>query len=449
MKKIFILFALCCLTGATMAQQELNTHLLRGVWQSNRSNPALFSDHKLTIGLPGAYSNLLITGLKYNEIVSKDAEGRRVLDIDKGISQLDEFNLIRENTEIETLSLGLRLGKLSLSAAHSVRFNAFLNYPKTLPQLIWQGNAQFIGQEVNFGSDIQLFGFSELSVGAAYQVTKQLTIGGRAKLLSGLADISTPRTRLNLTTDEEAYELTLDADLQVNVTGSIDYQGFREPEVDFRFGQFAADQIFGSNTGYAFDLGAVLRFEKFDIAVSVLDLGSINWKDNARNYRLQGIYEYSGLDIAQSILDDSTTVGSVLDSLESIYQPVEGFAAYSTRLSPRFYLSASWLLTEKLRLGGVFYTEQYRGQSFPAIAFSATAQLKPWWSIGGSYGMRNRRFDNIGAHTALQVGPVQLVAATDNLVSVFLQKSSNSANLRLGSEFVVWEGVGQVSDIVN
>ncbi len=435
-KSLTLLILFSSITSAAFAQQELNTHLMRGVWQANRSNPAFFPEHKLTVGLPGVYSNLLITGLKYNQIVSKDAEGRRVLDIDKGISQLDDWNTIRENTEIETLSLGLRIGKLSLSTAHSIRFNAFLNYPKTLPQLIWQGNAQFIGQEVEFGPDVQLFGFSELSLGLALDVSKRFTIGGRAKYLSGLGDVSTPRNSLRLFTGEDAYELTLDADFQANVTGSIDYQGFREPQVDFQFGQFSANQIFGANTGFAFDIGAVYRTDKFDIAASVLDLGGIHWKENARFYRLDGRYEYKGLDIAESLLNDSTSVGSVLDSLENIYRPEEGFAEYRTRLAPRYYISATYLLSRKLRLGGVFYSEQYRGESFPAIAFSATAQVMPWCSIGGSYGMRNRRFDNIGAHTALQVGPVQLVAATDNLISVFLQKSSHSANLRLGLNLV-------------
>ena len=270
--------------------------------------------------MPGVYTNLLITGLKYNEIVSKDANGNRVLDIDKGISMLDPDNLIRENTEIETLRLGLRLGKLSISAGHAVRFNAFLNYPKTLPQLIWQGNAQFIGQEVAFGPDLQLFGFSETSLGIAFDVTKKLTIGGRAKFLSGLGDMSTSRNDLRLYTDEESYQLRLNADFQADITGSIDYEGFSEPALNFEFGQFAFNQIFTSNTGMAWDFGAVWRGEKLELAASVLDLGAINWKENARFYRLQGEYEYRGLDVAQGILNDSTNTGSVLDSLENIYK---------------------------------------------------------------------------------------------------------------------------------
>ena len=431
-KVLLLLAAALCLASLATAQQELSTYLMPSVWQANRLNPAFFPEHKLSVSLPGVYTNLLLTGLKYNEIVSKDANGNRVLDIDKGISMLDPDNLIRENTEIETLRLGLRLGKLSISAGHAVRFNAFLNYPKTLPQLIWQGNAQFIGQEVAFGPDLQLFGFSETSLGIGFAVTKKLTIGGRAKFLSGLGDMSTSRNDLRLYTDEESYQLRLNADFQADITGSIEYEGFSEPALNYEFGQFAFNQIFTSNTGMAWDFGAVWRGEKLELAASVLDLGAINWKENARFYRLQGEYEYRGLDVAQSILNDSTNTGSVLDSLENIYNVTEGVAEYSTQLSPRWYFSAGYQLTKKLRLGGVFYSEQYRGQSFPALAFSATAQVVPWWSVGGSYGWRNQRFDNIGAHTALKLGPVQFVAATDNLVSLLLQKSSNSANMRLG-----------------
>jgi hypothetical protein len=415
------------------AQQEINTHLLRGVWQANRTNPALVPANRLTIGLPGFYNNALITNVTYDDLVVKNEKGENVLDIDRAIGKLAPDNLIRENLDIETVSLGLHYGRLFLSFGHSLRFSALLDYPKTLPQLIWQGNAQFIGQEVDFGFDLHLFSHHEFALGAAFKLTDNLTVGGRLKYLSGVADISTDRRKLNLYTDDDVYQLTLNSDFRVNSAGSLDYDGFSDLTIDFDFGRFDTEELFSGNSGMAFDLGAHLQLGRFDIAVSALDIGSkIDWKKNVTNYSLQGVYEYKGLDVAEGILEDSTDFGSTLDSIRAIYNPVETNLAYSNELPARYYLSATYQLAERWRLGAVYYLESYRDKNDSAFGVGANYQVLPILGLGASYAFRNDRYDNFGVNATFKLGPVQLMAATDNILTAFRPKRSNSANVRIG-----------------
>ncbi len=434
MRKTILLFILTLsLSGGVAAQQELGTHLMRGTWQAAKTNPAMFPQRHFVVGLPGVYNNLNISNITYNDLVSLDETGQPFLDINRAISKLESKNQIRENLEVESLSLGLQAGKFFLSAGHSVRFNAFINYPKTLPQLIWQGNAQFIGQQVNFSSDLQLFGYNEFFVGSAFKLNQRLAIGARAKWLNGFGDISTDRTRLSLFTDEEAYQLSLDADFRINSTGLIRYNGLRNIAVDYDFANFKAEQIFTRNTGVAFDLGAYWSNQKFDLAVSVLDLGGrIQWREQVQNYSLNGLYEYRGLDIAPDLLADSARLGNALDTLLAIYNFTESYNGYATRLPVRFYLSAAWQLNETWRLSGLFYNETYRGETFPAVAAGVNAQLFSWLNVGATYAFRNGRFDNLGVNTNLQFGPLQLITMTDNLLSALRPKDSNSANVRVG-----------------
>lgn len=431
MKNIFILiFAFATLP--LLAQQELGTQLMRGVWQASKTNPALLPEGRFVIGLPGIYNNLNVTNITYNDLFIKE-NGENVLDIDNAILQLETNNQIRENLELETLSLGVRVGKTFLSLGHTVRFNAFLNYPKTLPQLIWQGNAQFLGQTVDFSSDMQVFGYNEFYLGAAFEIAKGLTIGGRAKYLSGFGDISTDRTQLNLFTNEEAYQLSLDADFRVNNTGSIEYNGFRDLAVNYEFGNFDSAELFSQNTGVAFDLGAHLKLGNLDLAASVLDLGgTINWDEDVRNYSLNGIYEYQGLDVAQDLLLDSAQLGNAIDTLLEIYDFTETRNTYSTQLPLRYYLSGTYQLNETLRLGAVLYNETYRNESFPAVAVGANVQLFNWLNAGATYAFRSERFDNFGVNTNMQFGSIQLITMTDNLLSALRPKDSNSANVRVG-----------------
>ena len=434
MRKIILLALIAMASYPMMAQQDLSAQLMRHTWQANRTNPALLPDSKFVIGLPGFYNNLLITNITYSDLEFTNEDGRRVLSFDQAIAQLGDDNMVRENLDIETLSFGVHLGNLFLSVGHAARYNAYINYPKTLPQLIWQGNAQFIGQTIDFGFDQQLMGYSELSVGAAYSFKDFLTIGVRGKFLNGISDVSTERSDLSLYTSDDIYQLQMNADLLANSAGGdLQYGDFNDFSFNFNFANFEASQIFTSNSGFAFDIGAQLKLGKLDIAASVTDIGRIDWETDVINYELKGTYEFEGLDVAQDILsDDSTSLGSTLDTLQEIYEVVETSAAYSTDLPTRYYLSATYQLNDMWRFGGVFYNESYRDQNFTGVALGANAQINKFVNLGILYGFRNETYNNIGLNAAVKVGPVQIVAATDNVLTAFRIEDSNTANVRLG-----------------
>lgn len=426
----FILLLFLALPG--FAQLDLTSNLLRGTWQANLTNPAILSDHNVTIALPGAYNNLLITGVTYNDLIVEDIDGNSVIDVSSALDKMEDFNTIREDLDIHTIGVGLRFGPLSFTFSHALRFSAFLDYPKTLPELIWEGNSQFVGQEVSFGPDMQILGYHEYALGAAVNLLSNVVVGGRVKYLNGVGDISTERTDLRLYTDEDIYQLTLNADFLLNSTGNVNYDGFTDLDFNFNFGSFGNDANSSGNSGLAFDLGANVKLGKLDLAASVLDIGKINWKQNVVNYGLNGSFEYAGLDVAQDLLNDTTSFNSTLDTLRASYNVTETANEYSTDLPMRIYLSATYALNDKITLGGLFYNEQFRDQSYSAIAVSANAQILPFLRLGAIYAYRHDKFDNLGLNAVVKLGPVQLVAATDNILTAIQLYDSNSANMRVG-----------------
>ncbi|NRB47891.1 MAG: hypothetical protein HRU41_09490 [Saprospiraceae bacterium] len=415
-----------------LAQQDLSTPFYQNLWQANRTNPAFIPEHKIVMGLPGIYNNLHVENITYNDLIIQ-RDGQNIIDVDQGITLLDRENLLRENLDLETISLGFRTGNLQISLGHMLRYNAFANYPKTLPQLIWQGNAQFVGQNVAFGPDLQLNAYHEYSLGLAYQLGSRLTIGAKAKYLSGVADVSTARTDLRLSTSDDVYQLQLDADYLVNSSGALQYDGFDQLDLDFSFGQVETAQLFSNNNGLAFDLGVHLDLGKLDIGISALDIGGqIDWKEDVRNYSLQGQFEYQGLNVAQGILDSQTDLGNAIDTLREIYNPVETQQGYRTELPLRTYLTLGYDLTQKIRLGALFYTESYREETYGALAINGQWTLHPILTLGATYAYRQQRYDNFGIQAIAKVGPVQLVAATDNIFTAIQPKDSHSANFRVG-----------------
>lgn len=415
-----------------LAQQDLSTPFYNKLWQANRNNPAFVPDHKFVIGLPSVYNNLLIENITYNDLIVK-RDGQNIVDIDRGIASLERDNLLRESIDLETISLGFRTGKFQVSLGHALHYNAFVNYLKTLPQLIWQGNAQFIGQNVAFGPDLQINSYHEYSVGLAYDIGTFLTIGAKAKYLSGVADISTARTDLRLSTSDDIYQLQLDADYLINSSGALQYDGFDQLNLNFDFGKIETKQLFSNNTGIAFDLGVQLKLGKLDIGLSALDIGGqIDWSEEVRNYSLQGQFEYQGLNVAQGILDSQTELGNAIDTLREIYNPVETQQGYSTQLPLRTYLTLGYDLTQKIRLGALFYTENYREETYGALALNGQWALHSLLTVGATYAYRQQRFDNFGLQAIAKVGPVQILAATDNIFTAVRPKDSHSANFRVG-----------------
>lgn len=456
-KHIILSLFSVCLIFPLFAQQEMGLYFMNDSWQSNKLNPAFFpQDKKLIIGLPGIHSNAFISNFTPNDILEKGDDGRNILNANRIIDQLEEVNTLRENYAIETISIGYKTGALQISLSHGFNFNGYTTYPKTLPELVWEGNSQFIGQDVAFGPSLELSGYHEIALGLGYNISPNVTIAGKIKYLSGAGNISTEREALSLFTDPDSYELNLNSDFLLNSSGFLDYSGLLDFQVDVDLPGIITDGFFSSNTGLAFDLGFHAKFDKLELSASVLDIGQIDWKENPENYSLTGTRSFPGLDALQSLLEDSTSIGSVLDTLESIYEPETTLNEYTTKLPLRAYFGLGYQLNETWKVGGTFYFENYRDETFIAAALGLQGKLADWLTVGANYSYRNETYDNLGINALLSFGPAQVLLATDNVLAPLQLGNSYSANARIGLNLAFgaakaqhWDEVEQTDDFFN
>lgn len=419
-----------------LAQSEWGLFSQTDLWEANRVNPAFWpSEKKLILSLPGLQNTLYFTGPTYGDVIRKE-NGQQVFDVDALINKLKDQNLVREHLEFSTLGLGLRLGgSFGLSFQHLVHFNAYLAYPKTLPQLVWKGNGPFIGQTVLLDHDLQLYAYNEFALGAFFE-KNALQAGGRIKLLTGIGDVSTERGRAALYTDTAFYQLQFLADYQLNTSAYFDYQSYNDLQLNFDFGQFRLDRLFTGNTGVAFDLGVRLKQEKWWLAASALDLGSIRWRKDVRNYRAEGEYIFDGLDISQALTGDSVNFESALDTLKQLFSFPPTYESYSTSLPTKVYLSGGIDLGKRWMVGGALFTEWYRNKSFSGFSINANYQLAKWMNLGGSYAVFRNTFANVGLSGVVKLGPVQFYALADNVTAVFRPADSRYFHLRTGLNLV-------------
>lgn len=65
-----------------------------------------------------------------------------------------------------------------------------MDYLKILLQFIWQGNVQFVGEEIEFVFDIDVLGYQEFVVGVMIEVSDVVVIGGWVKFFLGVGSIN-------------------------------------------------------------------------------------------------------------------------------------------------------------------------------------------------------------------------------------------------------------------
>ncbi|MEZ4949079.1 MAG: hypothetical protein R2784_06790 [Saprospiraceae bacterium] len=125
MRNHILLFAFSILTIAAIAQPQFGISLMEKTLQSSYLNPALGPEEKITISLPHIYNHLEVSGPSFGQLVTTNAAGEKVLDVDAVLPALNDVNHLRENFSIETLGIGFGAGpvrihihRMLLSFAH-------------------------------------------------------------------------------------------------------------------------------------------------------------------------------------------------------------------------------------------------------------------------------------------------------------------------------------------
>ena len=428
--------ALCL---GSVAAQDLTLPLFSDSWQATFSNPALYgrTAGKVTVGLPGVSNDLYAENVTYNQLTAT-RNGRRVLDLDLLPDLLEEQNTLRNESTVETLGLALRGERLAFGVYHRLRARVQFDYPRTLAELVARGNGDFVGQTVEFAPGGYGTSYHEFGLGASLALTDNIHLGARVKYLSGVADVRTgPDPSLRLTTGEENFALTLDQDATLNSAGAVVYEGLDDVGLRDDILDFGTENFLGDNRGLAFDLGAFAEFGPLRLQVAANDLGaSIDWREDVTNLRFRGTRTFTGLDVLADALNDSLSLATALDSLRVTFDPTESSEAYSADLPATYLVGAEYDLTERLTTGAllVHYARPVRSET--ALALSVRYRLIDALTVGLNYNARRSAAANLGGHLRLVLGPLDVLLATDNLLTVLNQKDNTAAGVRLGASLV-------------
>ena len=148
-------------------------------------------------------------------------------------------------------------------------------FPKTIFQILKSGTglATYDASGIEMGAKA----YVEIAYGRSRRISEDISIGGRAKVLAGIASLNYNITRFDLAFSESEYSAAIEAGFDLtdrSVKFGTDAEGYLNP-FDLKMNNRTELPAGG---GVAFDFGvAMTPAEGLTIAASIVDLGAIAW----------------------------------------------------------------------------------------------------------------------------------------------------------------------------
>lgn len=459
-KKLLItIITVILISGYISAQDSQTLYYMNRVPQSTFMNPAMQPACNFFLGLPVVSSLQLNAGnnrLSLTDVIMKHPSNDSLItflhpdaefNTSDFLSKIGKNNFFYEDFRTDLLSFGFRVNSWYFSFNLSEKISTTINYPKDLMILALEGNQSFI----NKNADLSYLGvnstfYREYGIGVSKELSQNLSVGLRGKILFGHANISSDLKDNNLSMYSSRDSIYLSADVVINTSSPLIATtkadgSFDDFEVPGYIDNSETDSLIDlalahKNMGLGIDFGICYKpIDKLSVSLSVIDLGYIRWdKENVTNLELKGNYSFKGVDVSNEIgnNDSGKPFEEMLDSLENSFTISNTTESYTTGLGTKVYIGADFAVSEKFDVGFLSRSYFYKNNFNQAFTFSANVRPINGLSASLSYSIMNGSYNNIGFGLVLGGAPLQIYVISDNASAALWGHKTTSFNFRVG-----------------
>lgn len=369
-------------SNKSIAQKDI-LYFLREAPQVMQYNPAITpcSNFYLSLMLGTTDIGVHTSGFSYHDLIHKHPiySDSLQLDLEGFRSQLSDNNFINFNYDMDLLGFGFKIGKNYFSYDLSLTLDSRVNFSKGIFDLILEGSGANNGNiRLLDGHLLEVNSYITNAIGYSREINDRLSIGGKIKLLSGIANIHTNEANLELNfKDSEKISAHGELDiLTANIIGDLSITSlFKEnasadfivPENLNTILDHAMD-----NVGLSFDLGASYRLlENLELSASVVDVFNfISWNTHATQIINNKPFEEivfegitSGIDSIETNFE--TQINSLVDSISSALDiRTQNIPSYTTHLPMKIYFGATYNFGKVNYLHALFNTKIGAGRIY-------------------------------------------------------------------------------------
>lgn len=447
---LFLTFALSVV--AVKAQTVSPVDFMRlNPYQMN-ANPATDLPYSSVMSLVVGNIGLDVqnTTLRYDNLFGFDAQGRpATVNLRQFANSLKEDNYLGFNANIDLFTLYKRLKQGMLTINYGIKAQGDARGNDGLFQLLGYGNGAFVGEDnpAKVNLDVNAIAYQEFAVGYQWNVTEQLSLGGRAKVLFGLANMKTNAFNAQLYTDADSYAMRMNENIDMSfaMPNAVYVDGNGTLKTD---GPFSVGELF-RNPGFGVDLAAEYRFNgQFSAVAAVHDLGFVHWGKNnlgmtgkindAGQFYDNGDFLFDGLDVEQLrlIATDESYRELFLDTLQQYFHldfaPMEG---YNTALNTSLLLRGNYDLDAHNRFSAQVQG-QFLGSGFrPAFTVAYCGSFWDNVNVCATYTAMPHSYDNIGLGISAMLETCNIYLTTNNLLGLFKPLNASGFNAQVGIVF--------------
>ena len=399
-----------CFSGVVCglsAQDLRSSYFMETSAFKHQINPALLD--KTYMGIPflgnvnvGISGNL---GMK-NFVYDYNRNGyKKTTFMNPAISAAEFLGDLEDNNKIN-VSLNYNIASVAFRAfggINVVEMNVRSNTSVNLPYELLEFAKTAGGRENYHIKDLgaRTMNYIELAFGHSRKIDDNLTVGGKAKILLGLAYADLDVNNMDITMNGDKWIINSDAKINAAVLSSK-FKHDSDPDPETTDPTRMDKKVTGlddvsagvSGFGLALDLGATYKIEAVEgltASASLTDLGFISWSSN-KVATSKGEYTFDGFDYDiyatgtnnghNKLGDQFDALGNDMERIFSVYD--DGEKSKTTALAATLNLGAEYVMPFYNPLTvGLLYTNRFNGvYNYSQTMLSAQVRPLKWIEVG-------------------------------------------------------------------
>lgn len=478
------LFLFAAAFASTASAQFLRTSYTQDVPYAMQMNPAMVPSHGYFSPILGPFSATMQTNaFGTQDIQDMFDKGGDYYKTNDFLDKLKDENKLNLNMAWDQIAFGWFSGENFFSFSTGTRIEMGATLPKSLftmmrdfngvEDLDWTNGGKGLNWDLG-GEKLNALIYQEVAIGMTRKITDKLTIGAKAKVLLGAANVDFEISKGSVTTpagidvekikeiqkgssnidwskftSEDYKQYTDLVAIRNNIKGEskIELQGSMKAAMGGLEWKHNNDGLINgakmngfkvAGYGLGLDLGATYEvMENLKVTAALTDLGFIKWnKDHVQEVTI-GVDDSFNLNMGDDTdlfkFAEKVTSNEVV-SYDMLKMQEKDGESYTTSLYTTVSVGGQYtLLDDKLVVGALYTGRMAKPKTISEITLSGAYNLSAWANVALSYSMIQSAGKSFGL--GLKLGPLYL--GTDYM---FFGNSSKCVNFLAGLSVPLGKG---------
>ncbi len=458
---------LVLMTSYAFSQNKQVLYGFNEIPQSLLLNPGAKVKNDWFIGMPllsQVHTDVGMSGVSIYDVFADDGRDFNSK-LRNAIYNMDSNDHFAINQQLEIFSGGFAFGTSYikdqyLSFGLYQETDVFIYFPEDYAILTYEGNQNNINRVFDL-SHLNVSGeiLSVFHVGYNKKLNKKLTVGARGKIYSSIINFNSVKNKGTFVTvpgEENFYRHIFNLDLELQTSGATSLLDNDNSDFSEVINELKSRVLFGGNMGLGFDIGFTYQpKDQWTMEASLQDIGFVSHSKDIENYKLDGTYEFEGINpVFAEIIDGQSSEeywDEIADEFEDLFSLDTTTVKYTTWRPIKFNTALTYSFGEKVNMecnclnSDSEYLNAIGAHLFsvnkpklPQLALTAFyyRRLFDQLRLKATYTVDSYSFTNIGLGMSAHLGPVNFYVMADNLIEFQNLAKTQSVSLQLGFNYI-------------